>query len=502
MTWQKRIVTSLLRTRDLQTTLETLVHLIEDLNPGVLCTVMRLSDNRLFFAAGPSFPDFYHEAVDGVEIGEGVGSCGTAAFRGETVIVENLYSHPYWANFRGLMSAVGVASCWSEPVRTHEGRILGTFALYRRKPHIPSAQELEQIKVFADLTAIFMEFCAADQTRQITEQRLLHVVADIPGALYEFRLTRDGTMSLPFLSEGIRRLTGHALGPVVPDARALLMNIATGDRRAALLDSILHSAQTLTPWASDLPLPGDDGPRWLRCEARPRRHPDGSVVWAGVMTDITRDKQKAQQDHATTTALAQTNAALEGFVTTAAEDLSDPLRMIAGFLALLRRRLAPVMDEETREVIDFAVENAQRLEDHVGTLLAYTQSQNEPEAVVALDTVLAESLTLLCTRHPRVNERLRVETPLPSVVGRKTQLILVFQAVLEAFLRPPFTGVTLRTREGESDWEITFASADLRVSGDLPLGLAMARHILTAHQGSLSLEAGRATLRLLKKGEG
>ncbi|MBI3481205.1 MAG: EAL domain-containing protein [Nitrosomonadales bacterium] len=111
----------------------------------------------LCHGAAPSLPDFYKQAIDGLEIGDGVGSCGTAAFRGERIIVEDVQQHPYWVAYRDLARQAGVQSCWSHPFINKEGRVLGTFAIYHRQPSQPTESELMLIERYANLAQFAIE---------------------------------------------------------------------------------------------------------------------------------------------------------------------------------------------------------------------------------------------------------------------------------------------------------------------------------------------------------
>ena len=113
-----------------------------------------LKGSQLYSGAVNRLPDFYNDAIDGLEIGDGVGSCGTAAFRNERVIVENILEHPYWLPFAELVKEANVAACWSEPIRLTEATALGTFAIYYREPRSPSEQELSIIHGAAQLASI------------------------------------------------------------------------------------------------------------------------------------------------------------------------------------------------------------------------------------------------------------------------------------------------------------------------------------------------------------
>ena len=110
----------------------------------------------------PSLPDFYNDAIDGVEIGPDVGSCGVAAFSGERVIVEDIMTHPNWASYQELAEKADLGACWSEPVVSSTGDVLGTFAIYYREPRTPQQQDLDFIQDTARLAGIAIEHKRAE----------------------------------------------------------------------------------------------------------------------------------------------------------------------------------------------------------------------------------------------------------------------------------------------------------------------------------------------------
>ncbi len=154
--------------------LNKLVHLVESEVTGTLCSILLLDEKgkHLLVGAAPSFPDFYNEAVHGLEIGHGIGSCGTAAFDNKTVIVENIQQHPYWQPYTELAANAGLAACWSEPIRDSQGKVLGTFALYFRQPQSPKPSEIELINQLAKLTSIAIESKSNETALLNSESRL------------------------------------------------------------------------------------------------------------------------------------------------------------------------------------------------------------------------------------------------------------------------------------------------------------------------------------------
>lgn len=124
----------------LATILEAIVRGVEQENPAMLCSLSLLDSEgkHLLTGAAPGLPGFFNAALDGIEIGIGAGSCGTAAFTGQRVIVEDIQTHPYWAPYQGLARQAALRACWSEPIRSASGKVLGTLAIYLREARKPT----------------------------------------------------------------------------------------------------------------------------------------------------------------------------------------------------------------------------------------------------------------------------------------------------------------------------------------------------------------------------
>ena len=139
--------------------LDRIVLLHETLNPGALCSVLLLDAERrhVLHGAAPSLPDAFNQAIHMLEIGDRRGSCGTAAWRRERVVVEDIATHPYWDDYRDLALSHGLRACWSTPVLGSYGQVLGTFAVYYREARSPSQHELDCIDQMLPFTAIAIE---------------------------------------------------------------------------------------------------------------------------------------------------------------------------------------------------------------------------------------------------------------------------------------------------------------------------------------------------------
>jgi len=162
--------------------LKAIVLGVEQLNSAMLCSILLLDDEgkRLVNGVSPSLPDFYNAAIDGVGIGVGIGSCGTAASTGERVVVEDIATHPYWEPYKELAARAGLASCWSQPIYSSTKQVLGTFAIYHRAAHSPSASDIYLIEQFARLAGIAIEHDSADKALRISENRFKTIFNDAP----------------------------------------------------------------------------------------------------------------------------------------------------------------------------------------------------------------------------------------------------------------------------------------------------------------------------------
>jgi PAS domain S-box-containing protein len=167
---EKQALQLLAEGETLDTVLAFLVRLLEaQAADGMLCSILLLdADGRhLRHGAAPSLPAAYTHAIDGLPIGPAVGSCGTAAWRQEAVIVQDIATDPLWAEYRDLALRHGLRACWSMPILSAAGQVLGTFALYHPRPHSPSADEQHLVDLVTHTAAIAIE-------RHQAEQALLH----------------------------------------------------------------------------------------------------------------------------------------------------------------------------------------------------------------------------------------------------------------------------------------------------------------------------------------
>ena len=126
-------------------------------HPGMRCSMLELHGNKLMHGGAPSLPKEYCDAVNGLENGPNIGSCGTSTYTGKRVLVENIETDAKWANIKHVALPHGMRSCWSEPIKNSSGKVLGAFGMYYNHPALPNEEESNDLKSAARLAGIIME---------------------------------------------------------------------------------------------------------------------------------------------------------------------------------------------------------------------------------------------------------------------------------------------------------------------------------------------------------
>lgn len=226
--------------------LDEVVRKLESAMPDCICSILLLDEGgrHLRVAAAPGLPDFYNRAIDGVEIGPGVGSCGNTAFTGQRTVVADIARHPYWESFKELAAQAGLAACWSEPILGSAKKVLGTFAIYQHYPASPDNFALRLLDMVAHFVALAIE-------RKQAEEHIYHLANYDPltglpnrGQLnnhlkYALGLARrtNGQLALMFLDidhfKDVNDTLGHSIGD------ALLVELAKRLRAALRAEDIV-----------------------------------------------------------------------------------------------------------------------------------------------------------------------------------------------------------------------------------------------------------------------
>ncbi len=248
---EKRMLEMIARGESLAVTLDALCRLAEELAAGPLSSILVLDSRtrQLRHGAAPSLPIPYSKAIDGIVIGPSVGSCGTAAYRAEPVIVADVATDPLWADFRDLALAHRLRACWSTPIVSSAGAVLGTFATYYREPRSPTADERNVIERFTQIASIALEGeQAGDALRE--QARLLDLTHDTV-------FVRDMNDTITYWNRGAEELYGWKEAEAIGKVAHQLLQTAFPQPLEKITDTLLRAGR----WEGEIVDTTRDGTR-------------------------------------------------------------------------------------------------------------------------------------------------------------------------------------------------------------------------------------------------
>jgi PAS domain S-box-containing protein len=289
---QNRVLEQISTDASLTDVLEVLTRVIEEEAPGMLCSVLLLDEasRTLHHGAAPSLPAEYCRAVDGVVIGPRVGSCGTAAYLGQPVIVEDIATDPLWAEVRDLALPHGLRACWSMPIRSPAGQVLGTFAMYYRRPRRPDAHDWRLIEVSSRLAALAIERKRAEAALQESEGRFRQMAASIREA---FWMADAGLTQTLYISPAYEEIWGRSCQSLYDEPRSFYDSVHPDDQ-AAVYASLQRLHEGCIEQEFRILRP-DGSVRWLWGRGFPIHNDRGELSRiVGIAQDVTERRQAAE----------------------------------------------------------------------------------------------------------------------------------------------------------------------------------------------------------------
>ncbi|MRV76459.1 GAF domain-containing protein [Duganella sp. FT92W] len=175
---QKRLLELIARGALLHKILNELALLIEAQQQGLYCSVLLLdADGKTIrLGAGPNLPAAYLQALDGFEIGPNVGSCGSAMYRKQSIIVSDIETDPLWQPYKGLLAPYGFRACWSRPIILDSGKVLGTFAMYYREVRSATPDDLALLDVATHIASIAIDRAQREAELELHRMHLRELV--------------------------------------------------------------------------------------------------------------------------------------------------------------------------------------------------------------------------------------------------------------------------------------------------------------------------------------
>src|SRR6476646_5533112 len=269
--------------------LTSLVLLMEGQADGLRCSILLLTADgmRVRHGAAPSLPEAYVKAVNGAPIGPRNGSCGTAMFLKRPVVVKDVLTDPLWADYRKLAEICGLRACWSTPILSPHGDVLGSFAMYRQENRGPQPEELRLTQIATHIAGIAIERQLAQEALREREARI-SLAAESADLAFWVLYPEQGTA---WMSDKGRLIYGFdsklpltcdlILSRVHPDERTAVKTAY--DRSCALYGTFESEHRLLLPYGKT---------RWVIMRGRCLKDEEGNLLETiGVTLDVSAQKQ-------------------------------------------------------------------------------------------------------------------------------------------------------------------------------------------------------------------
>jgi PAS domain S-box-containing protein len=286
---EKRILEMVAKGDPLAGIFDSLCLLVEERAKGALASVLLLDGDRLRHGGAPSLPKAYTDAINGAVIGPSAGSCGTAAYRRESVIVEDIATDPLWADYRDLALPHSLRACWSTPVFSSQGEVIATFAVYYREPRRPTQRDQEIIDQVTHLTGIAIQKKLALEKLQRSEgylaqsQKLTHTGTWAWDPRTEWALYCSGEMF---------RIFGLDPGESMPTRKTLRQRVHPEDRDQIDKQFEMALRKKVDGFVEFRVVRPDGTVRHINSSGHPVLDEDGKIIeFVGTAVDVTESKR-------------------------------------------------------------------------------------------------------------------------------------------------------------------------------------------------------------------
>lgn len=419
-------------------TLDFYLKEIQRLHNGMICSVLRVSNSHLYNWSGPDMPVDFSNAIDGLAIGENVGSCGTAAFKKEKVVVTDIEHDSRWSGFSDLAMKEGLRACWSFPIIDSRNQVMATFAIYYKRVKTPTDEEEQTLERVKNLLSIILENKLSVEAVKSSNQNYDLVALATNDAIWDWDVSSD---IVNRTGKGMKVLFGYD-----PDEAATEKYFWRNRIHPDDLPGVLEKQAKVM--SNPYEVYWDDEYRFLRKNGEYAyvfdkgyiiRNEQGKAIrLIGATRDITdrktneallldlNNRLKHRADE-----LAASNVELERFAYIASHDMQEPLRMITSFLQLFKKKYADQIDETAEQYIHFAVDGADRMKKLILDLLEYSRVGSNKDDLAEIDAneLVKEVVNVFVSRIDEMKARIEIGS-LPIIKANKIQLSQLFQNLI------------------------------------------------------------------------
>jgi PAS domain S-box-containing protein len=431
---EKRLLEMIAKGDSRASILDALCRLIEELATGCLSSILLLDRDgkHLRHGAAPSLPRAYTEAIDGGAVGPAAGSCGTAAYRAEPVIVSDIATDPLWADYRDLALGHGLRACWSTPILSSEGSVYGTFAVYYREPRSPTSQDYAVIEQITHLASIAIERGEAERKLRRSEAHL-HDAQSL-GQMGSW--ASNVSSGAFFASRELLRMFGLDPDEEKP-TREMFQERVHPEDLVRLLELASKGLREKTNYEFDFRVVLPDGSiRHGHTVAHPVFDDSDNVVeYLGTTLDVTERKRADDERQRAEERLRQAQADLARVsrVTTMGEltaslahEVNQPIAAaVTNASTCVRWLLGEVPNlEEARAAAARSVRDGRRAAEIISRIRSLFKKGNPQRELVDVNEVIREMIALLRSEATRYSICVEPDLAagLPHILGDRVQL--------------------------------------------------------------------------------
>ena len=424
---EKRLLEMVARGESLAQILDSLCRLVEEQTSDVFASILLLDENgkQLRHGGAPSLPKAYTDAIDGSEIGPSVGSCGTAAYLGTQVIVSDIASDPLWANFRELALAHSLRACWSTPISSAEGKVIGTFAMYYREPRSPSPRDQDIIGQITHLAGVAIQHKLAEDALQRSERYLAEAQRLTHTGSWGWRVAGKEALHL---SDEWYRIYGFDPQHGMPDREQRLERVHPEDR-AKYVATIDRAVAANSDYDIEYRIIPGGTVKYVQSVGHPVLDASGNLVqFVGSTTDVTERKLAEEALRQAQADLAYMNrvTTMSELAASLAHEIKQPIAAaVTDANTCLRWLTRETPDlEEARQTASRVVKDATRAAEIITRIRLLFKKGTPERELVDVNEVIREMIVLLRSEATRyaISVRTELAQDLPQVMADRVQL--------------------------------------------------------------------------------
>lgn len=277
-----------------QEVLNKLINSIEQIMPQSFCSMLQKNeDNTIRNLAGGSIPKAYLEGIDGLLIGPSAGSCGTAMYTGQNIIVSNIDMDPLWQKYRPFIEPFGFKACWSVPIKKTDGKIIGSLAAYFKMINSPLSHHINLLERAASLVGILIENRDAAEDITKSNERYNIVAKATSDVVWDWELTSDKIM----WNKGLKDILGYNESNDTTNTNWWSQKVHPDDHKRVTENLNLHIKNKIIKWQDEY--------RFMSAEGNYRYVADSgflildknhiAIRMIGAMQDVTKQKEEEHQ---------------------------------------------------------------------------------------------------------------------------------------------------------------------------------------------------------------